>query len=184
MKIIFAKNTLKRYIRNITFKQGLLYITVCSPKALLFVAAFLKKSCFFQMNQLLDYWAVDLKQGDQRFQLNVLLNSTFFNERIILRLLLKYNEPAQTLSTLYPSSNWLEREIYDMFGIIFNNHSDLRRILTDYGFEGYPLRKDFPLTGYLEVRFDDEVNRVVYEPLELTQEYRNFVFVSPWEKVA
>lgn len=83
---------------------------------------------------------------------------------------------------IYPSSDWLEREVYDMFGIIFQKHPDLRRILTDYGFEGYPLRKEFPLSGYLEVRFDDEVNRVVFEPIELTQEYRNFIFVSPWGK--
>lgn len=181
LNVYFIKQCLSKYILNITFKQGLLYITVKSGTAFVIIANFFKNSNFFQFNQLLDLWSVDLKQGT--FQINALLTSTFFNERIILRVQIKSNESLQTLSNIYPSSDWLEREVYDMFGIIFQKHPDLRRILTDYGFEGYPLRKEFPLSGYLEVRFDDEVNRVVFEPIELTQEYRNFIFVSPWERV-
>jgi len=87
-----------------------------------------------------------------------------------------------SVSEIFSSANWLERECYDMFGVLFYNHPDLRRILTDYGFDGYPLRKDFPLTGFLEVRFDDEINRVVFEPVAVTQEYRYFDFISPWEQ--
>jgi NADH-quinone oxidoreductase subunit C len=182
MLLALLKTVLKKYLLNITFKQGYIYLTLKNSSYLLPVALLLKNSMFFNMDQLLDLWIVDLKDPAHRFQLNILLNSVFFNRRIIVRVIVKSNATVSSLSTVYPSSNWLERESFDMFGVVFEGHTDLRRILTDYGFEGYPLRKDFPLTGYLEVRFDDEINRIVFEPIELTQEYRNFVFVSPWER--
>jgi NADH/F420H2 dehydrogenase subunit C len=177
----FLSFVLNKYISNIFLKQNTIFVVLKTPENLLKVFYFLKNSFFFQMSQLLDIWVVDRKTTEHRFQVNYLLSSTFLNMRIIVRVLLNEDIPIMTSTRVYSSANWLEREVYDMNGIFFNEHPDLRRILTDYGFEGHPLRKDFPLSGYLEVRFDDEVNRVVFEPIAITQEYRNFAYISPWE---
>jgi NADH-quinone oxidoreductase subunit C len=130
---------------------------------------------------LIDITAVDWPSRERRFDVVYHLLSPKHNARV--RIKIETDETTQVASVIevYPSADWYEREIYDLYGIVFSGHPDLRRILTDYGFEGYPLRKDFPLTGFVEVRYDDELKRVVYEPVRLTQEFRNFDFLSPWE---
>ena len=132
---------------------------------------------------LLDITGVDWPGRDERFDVVYHLLSMRKNLRIRVKLTTDEHEPVPSVVDVFPTANWLERETYDMYGILFSGHPDLRRILTDYGFEGHPLRKDFPLTGFKEVRFDDELKRVVYEPVRLTQEFRQFDFESPWEGV-
>jgi len=179
--IYLVKTLLNKYISHVFIKQNIIYICFTDKSYLSSILCLLKNSIFLQFTQLLDLWVVDLNLQKNRFQVNYFLNSIFLNKRIILRTIVSETAGINTASTIYASANWLERECYDMFGVLFYNHPDLRRILTDYGFEGYPLRKDFPLTGYLEVRFDDELNRVVFEPVVVTQEYRYFEYISPWE---
>jgi NADH-quinone oxidoreductase subunit C len=128
-----------------------------------------------------DLCGVDYPERDQRFEVVYHLMSPKHNTRIRLRISTDEETPVPSLTGIYPGAEWFEREAYDMYGILFTGHPDLRRILTDYGFDGYPLRKDFPLTGHVETRYDDELKRVVYEPVELRQEFRNFDFLSPWE---
>ena len=130
---------------------------------------------------LVDITAVDHPDRAARFDVVWHLLSMHTNQRIRLKAAVREDELVPSLVSVIPSANWFEREVFDMFGIMFSGHPDLRRILTDYGFRGYPLRKDFPTTGFVEVRYDDEVKRVVYEPVELKQEFRNFDFLSPWE---
>jgi NADH-quinone oxidoreductase subunit C len=132
---------------------------------------------------LLDITGVDWPAREDRFDVVYHLLSMRKNQRIRVKLTTNETKPVPSVVEVFPTANWLERETYDMYGILFSGHPDLRRILTDYGFEGYPLRKDFPLTGFKEVRFDDELKRVVYEPVRLTQEFRQFDFESPWEGV-
>jgi len=180
--VLLIKSLLNTYINNIFLKQNIIYVCVKDVASLAKILALLKHGFVLQFTQLLDVWGVDLQTPQSRFQVNYLLNSVLLNTRLVLRLRVSETQGVVSVSNLFPSANWLERECYDMFGILFYNHPDLRRILTDYGFEGYPLRKDFPLTGYLEVRFDDEINRVVFEPVAFTQEYRYFDYVSPWEQ--
>jgi NADH-quinone oxidoreductase subunit C len=136
-----------------------------------------------QFETLLDIAGVDWPGREERFDVVYHLLSMRRNLRIRVKLTTDEMKPVPSVIEVFPTANWLERETYDMYGILFSGHPDLRRILTDYGFEGYPLRKDFPLTGYKEVRFDDELKRVVYEPVRLTQEFRQFDFESPWEGV-
>lgn len=136
-----------------------------------------------QFETLLDITGVDWPARENRFDVVYHLLSMRLNQRLRVKLETNETEPVPSVIDVFPTANWLERETYDMYGILFSGHPDLRRILTDYGFEGYPLRKDFPLTGYKEVRYDDELKRVVYEPVRLTQEFRNFDFESPWEGV-
>jgi NADH-quinone oxidoreductase subunit C len=136
-----------------------------------------------QFEVLLDITGVDWPAREERFDVVYHLLSMRKNQRLRVKLATAENEPVPSVVSVFPTANWLERETYDMFGILFSGHPDLRRILTDYGFEGYPLRKDFPLTGFKEVRYDDEQKRVVYEPVRLTQEFRQFDFESPWEGV-
>jgi len=134
-----------------------------------------------QFKVLNDVCIIDYPEKIDRFELNYNLLSVKYNFRIFIK---HYTSAyVASISTLFNSANWIERECWDMFGVFFTNHPDLRRILTDYGFEGFPLRKDFPLTGYIEIRYDDEKANIVYEPLELSQEYRLFNFTSPWEKI-
>jgi len=140
-------------ISSIHVHLNQLYLTLRKPEDILVVALFLRNNSDMQFDQLLDIWGVDNLDAPERFLVYYKLTSLKFNETIILRVSLKLNEEAFSLINLYSSANWLEREVWDMFGIIFLNHFDLRRILTDYGFLGFPLRKDFPLTGYLEVRY-------------------------------
>jgi len=128
-----------------------------------------------------DICGVDWPQREQRFDVVYHLLSPKQNQRIRVKVATGEDEPVPSACAVYPGADWFEREAYDMYGILFTGHPDLRRILTDYGFEGHPLRKDFPTTGFVEVRYDDEVKRVIYEPVELKQEFRNFDFLSPWE---
>ncbi len=135
--------------------------------------------CLFEV--LIDICGVDWPAREKRFDVVYHLLSPRLNQRIRLKLMTDEQTPVPSTVDVYSASNWFEREAYDMYGILFSGHPDLRRLLTDYGFQGYPLRKDFPLTGYVEVRYDDEQKRVVYEPVELAQEFRSFDFESPWE---
>ncbi|OJG00214.1 NADH-quinone oxidoreductase subunit C [Pararhizobium antarcticum] len=128
-----------------------------------------------------DICGVDWPQRVDRFDVVYHLMSPKQNLRIRIKVATNEDQPVPSATAVYPGADWFEREAYDMYGILFTGHPDLRRILTDYGFEGYPLRKDFPTTGFVEVRYDDEAKRVVYEPVELKQEFRNFDFTSPWE---
>jgi NADH-quinone oxidoreductase subunit C len=130
---------------------------------------------------LVDICGVDWPQRADRFDVVYHLLSPRQNQRIRVKVATGEDEPVPSACAVYPGSDWFEREAYDMYGILFTGHPDLRRILTDYGFEGHPLRKDFPTTGFVEVRYDDGLKRVVYEPVELKQEFRNFDFLSPWE---
>jgi len=138
-------------------------------------------NCHFQ--QLMDVCGVDHPERDQRFDVVYHLLSLTMNRRVRVKLETDEEHPVPTVTGVYNAANWFERETWDLYGIYFADHPDLRRILTDYGFEGHPLRKDFPLTGYVEVRYDDAQKRVVYEPVKLTQDFRTFDFLSPWEGV-
>jgi NADH-quinone oxidoreductase subunit C len=130
---------------------------------------------------LIDICGADYPEREERFDVVYHLLSPWLNHRIRVRVKTDAAAPVPSIVGLFPAANWFEREAYDLYGILFSGHPDLRRILTDYGFEGYPLRKDFPLTGFVELRYDDELKRVVYEPVNLQQEYRSFDFLSPWE---
>ena len=148
---------------------------------LLDVVTFLKTNSETKFRQLIDITAVDYPEKTQRFKMVYLFLSHKFNQRIILSFFLNENEHVTSLTKIFPAANWMEREVFDMYGIKFKNHPDLRRILTDYNFEGFPLRKDFPLTGHTEVRYSEDKKKVVYEPVKLEQNYRNFDYESPWE---
>ena len=130
---------------------------------------------------LIDICGVDYPERERRFDLVYHLLSPWQNRRIRVRVKTDGETPVPSAVSVFPAANWFEREAYDLYGILFSGHPDLRRILTDYGFEGHPLRKDFPLTGFVELRYDDELKRVVYEPVKLMQEFRSFDFLSPWE---
>ncbi len=142
---------------------------------------FLKADRNCRFSTLVDITAVDHPGREARFDVVYHFLSMYQNHRIRLKLAVREDEMVPSIVTVHPSANWFEREVFDMFGILFSGHPDLRRILTDYGFRGYPLRKDFPTTGYTEVRYDEAQKRVVYEPVSLVQEYRQFDFMSPWE---
>ncbi len=136
-------------------------------------------SCQFKI--LVDLCGVDYPERDRRFDVVYHLLSMRHNQRIRVKIATDEETPVPSVVEVFPAANWFEREAYDLYGVLFSGHPDLRRILTDYGFEGHPFRKDFPLTGYVEVRYDDAQRRVVYEPVKLPQEFRNFDFLSPWE---
>ena len=148
---------------------------------LLEVILFLKNNNETKFKQLIDITAVDFPENERRFKLIYLLLSHEFNSRIVINFHINENEIVKSLTSIFPSANWMEREIFDMYGVKFKDHPDLRRILTDYNFEGYPLRKDFPLTGHNEVRYSEDEKKVVYEPVKLEQNYRKFDYESPWE---
>ena len=150
-------------------------------ESLLDVIIFLKKNDSTKFRQLIDITAVDYIGSENRFKMIYLLLSHEYNLRINITFNINENEVVNSLTKIFPSANWMEREVFDMYGIKFNDHPDLRRILTDYGFSGYPLRKDFPITGHSEVRYSEEKKKVVYEPVKLEQNYRNFDYSSPWE---
>ena len=135
----------------------------------------------FQFQQLLDVCGADYPDREERFEVIYHLLSLTKNTRVRVKVTTDEVQPVPSVIEIYPSAGWFEREAYDLYGILFTGHPDLRRILTDYGFEGHPLRKDFPLTGFVEVHYDEHLKRVVYEPVELRQEFRNFDFLSPWE---
>jgi NADH-quinone oxidoreductase subunit C len=159
---------------------GELTLTI-SPDDLISVATFLRNDVQCQFVCFIDIAGVDYPAREKRFDVVYHLLSPRQNQRIRFKVETDENTPVPSLTGVYPGADWFEREAYDLYGILFSGHPDLRRLLTDYGFEGHPLRKDFPLTGFVEVRYDDEAKRVVYEPVELKQEFRNFDFLSPWE---
>ena len=177
-KLINSELTTK--INSSKIKHDQLYINI-DEKNLMDVIFFLKTNNESKFRQLIEITAVDYPEKDRRFKVVYLLLSHENNKRIIVDYNVKENEVVSSITSIFPSANWMEREVFDMYGIEFKNHPDLRRILTDYGFKGYPLRKDFPLTGHNEVRYDEDKKKVVYEPVKLDQNYRNFDFESPWE---
>ena len=145
------------------------------------VVQFLKLNENCKFKQLIDIVGVDYPENDKRFELVYLFLSHENNTRIKLLIKFELNQTVNSITKIFPSANWMEREVFDMYGVKFKNHPDLRRILTDYGFKGHPLRKDFPLTGFNEVRYSEKDKKVIYEPVKLEQNYRNFDFESPWE---
>ena len=167
-------------INHSKINHNQLYINI-DTEDILEVIIFLKTNNEIKFKQLIDLTAVDYTENDRRFKLVYLLLTHEFNQRIIIDCFVNENEIVPTITSIFPSANWMEREIFDMYGIKFKNHPDLRRILTDYEFEGHPLRKDFPLSGHSEVRYNEEEKKVIYEPVKLEQNYRNFDYESPWE---
>lgn len=160
--------------------HGELTVEIATPRVVAFME-FLAgdQSCLF--TTLVDITAVDWPERDRRFDMVWHLLSMQRNQRVRIKAAIDEDQMVPSVVTVWPSANWYEREVFDMFGILFSGHPDLRRLLTDYGFRGHPLRKDFPTTGYTEVRYDEAQKRVVYEPVKLVQEYRQFDFLSPWE---
>lgn len=152
-----------------------------APSQLVAFVEFLKTDQNCKFSSLVDITAVDYPGRAKRFDVIYHFLSMYQNQRIRLRVSIREDDMVPSIIDIHPSANWFEREVFDMFGILFSGHPDLRRILTDYGFRGFPLRKDFPTTGYTEVRYDEAQKRVVYEPVKLVQEYRQFDFMSPWE---
>jgi NADH-quinone oxidoreductase subunit C len=145
------------------------------------VATFLRDDPRCAFSCFIDVTAVDWPQRERRFDVVYHLLSPTKNHRVRIKIEVDESTSVASLVSVFPGANWFEREVYDLYGVVFTGHPDLRRLLTDYGFEGHPLRKDFPLTGFVEVRWDDEQKRVVYNPVQLAQEFRNFDFLSPWE---
>ena len=167
-------------INSSSINHNILNINI-SKDTLVDVLAFLKTNSFSRFRQLIDITAVDFIGKENRFRMVYLLLSHEYNLRIKIYFDINENEFVNSITKIFPSANWMEREVFDMYGIKFNDHPDMRRILTDYGFVGYPLTKDFPLTGHKEVRYSEEKKKVVYEPVKLEQNYRNFDYSSPWE---
>jgi len=167
-------------IKKSEIRHDQLYINI-DCEDLIDVTLFIKSNENTKFRQLIDITAVDYPEKIKRFKVVYLFLSHEFNQRIILSYLINENEVIPSLTSIYPAANWMEREVFDMYGVKFKDHPDLRRILTDYGFEGHPLRKDFPLTGHTEVRYSEEQKKVIIEPVKLEQNYRNFDYESPWE---
>ena len=167
-------------IQNSFIKNSELTIEI-NENDLIEVIQFLKSNERCKFRQLIDIAGVDYPDSEKRFQLVYLLLSHENNIRIKVSTQFQLNQIINSITKIFPSANWMEREVFDMYGIKFKNHPDLRRILTDYGFKGHPLRKDFPLTGFNEVRYSEKEKKVIYEPVKLEQNYRNFDFESPWE---
>ena len=167
-------------IQNSFIKNSELTIEI-NENDLIEVIQFLKSNEKCKFRQLIDIAGVDYPDSEKRFQLVYLLLSHQNNIRVKVSTQFQLNQIINSITKIFPSANWMEREVFDMYGIKFKNHPDLRRILTDYGFKGHPLRKDFPLTGFNEVRYSEKEKKVIYEPVKLEQNYRNFDFESPWE---
>ena len=177
-KKINSELTTKINKSEIRHEQLYLYI---DSEDLIDVTLFIKSNENTKFKQLIDVTVVDYPERAQRFKVVYLFLSHEFNQRIILSYLIQENELIPSLTPIFPAANWMEREVFDMYGVKFKDHPDLRRILTDYDFEGHPLRKDFPLTGHTEVRYSEEQKKVIKEPVKLEQNYRNFDYESPWE---
>ena len=177
-KIINSELSSKIISSSISNEELLIEI---SENDLIDVVQFLKLNENCKFKQLIDIAGVDYPENDKRFELIYLFLSHENNTRIKLLIKFEINQIINSITKIFPSANWMEREVFDMYGIKFKNHPDLRRILTDYGFKGHPLRKDFPLTGFNEVRYSEKDKKVIYEPVKLEQNYRNFDFESPWE---
>jgi len=167
-------------IKKTEIRHEQLYINI-DNEDLTDVTLFIKSNENTKFRQLIDITVVDYPENAQRFKIVYLFLSHEFNQRIILSYLINENEVISSLTPIYPAANWMEREVFDMYGVKFKDHPDMRRILTDYGFEGHPLRKDFPLTGHTEVRYSEDQKKVISEPVKLEQNYRNFDYESPWE---
>ena len=190
MKIINSDYNLIYYLINIlnnkvgfkiNYKLNQNSIVIYTDKNnLKFLLNFLKNHYSLQFKTLIGITAVDFPERKKRFELNYFLLSYKLNIRLLIKTSTNDVTPIESIADIYKGASWYEREVWDLFGVFFSNHDDLRRILTDYGFEGFPFRKDFPQTGFLEVRYDDEKKYVLYEPLELAQEFRSFDFNSPW----
>ena len=176
----FINSELSSKIQNslINFEELLIEIY---ENDLIDVIQFLKSNETCKFKQLIDIVGVDYPEDEKRFQLVYLFLSHEHNTRIKILIKFQLDQNISSITKIFPSANWMEREVFDMYGIKFKNHPDLRRILTDYGFKGHPLRKDFPLTGFNEVRYSEKDKKVIYEPVKLEQNYRNFDFESPWE---
>ena len=183
-----ALNELGSYIRvllpddglGVSLANGELTVSV-RRQAIVRVLTALRDDTNCLMHQLIDICGVDYPERAERFEVVYQLLSMRQNHRVRVKLSTDAETPVPSVTSVYSAAGWWERETWDLYGVLFSGHPDLRRILTDYGFEGHPLRKDFPLTGYVEVRYDDQQKRVVYEPVKLDQEFRNFDFLSPWE---
>tara|TARA_B100001057_G_scaffold359726_1_gene361960 strand:- start:2149 stop:2754 length:606 start_codon:yes stop_codon:yes gene_type:complete len=167
-------------INKTEIKHSQIYIEI-DKEDLIDVILFLKGNQDMKFRQLIDITVIDYPEQTQRFTVVYLLLSHEFNQRVILNYNISENEVIPSLTSIFPAANWMEREVFDMYGVSFKDHPDLRRILTDYGFEGHPLRKDFPLTGHSEVRYSEDQKKVISEPVKLEQNYRNFDYESPWE---
>ncbi|KRD56413.1 MULTISPECIES: NADH-quinone oxidoreductase subunit C [Sinorhizobium/Ensifer group] len=176
----YLRETRGALISDASLNYGELTLTTTSAN-LIALLTFLRDDVHCAFINFVDVCGVDWPQRPDRFDVVYHLLSPRQNLRVRIKVQTGENEPVPSATPVYPGADWFEREAYDMYGILFTGHPDLRRILTDYGFEGHPLRKDFPVTGFVEVRYDDEAKRVVYEPVELKQEFRNFDFLSPWE---
>ena len=176
----FINSELSSKIKNSLIENNELLIKI-DHKDLLEVVQFFKSDEKCKFRQLIDIAGVDYPSEENRFELVYLFLSHENNNRIKLSINFKIDQIINSITKVFPSANWMEREVFDMYGIKFKNHPDLRRILTDYGFKGHPLRKDFPLTGFNEVRYSEKEKKVIYEPVKLEQNYRNFDFESPWE---
>ena len=180
----FAKSLIKNCPQWIQYhvyskKETVFYIY---PQYIIPFFCFLRNHINAQYKVLIDLTAVDYPSRGLRFEIIYNLLSIQYNSRIRIKTTVDEITPVSSITSLYSAAGWWEREVWDMFGIFFSNHPDLRRILTDYGFQGHPMRKDFPLSGYVEVRYDDSEKRVITEPVEITQEFRYFDFASPWEQ--
>ena len=167
-------------INTSEIKHNQIYLEIDSED-LIDVVLFVKTNKDTKFRQLIDITVVDYPERSKRFKIVYLFLSHEFNQRMILSYDISENEVIASLTPIFPSANWMEREVFDMYGVSFKDHPDLRRILTDYGFEGHPLRKDFPLTGHTEVRYSEDQKKVVNEPVKLEQNYTNFDYESPWE---
>jgi NADH/F420H2 dehydrogenase subunit C len=182
LNVNYLERVLKNVITNLSITSDNNIVINANANDVSKVLQFLKLHTNFQNKLLLDVYAIDYPQRKKRFELQYMLLSLLYNYRIIIKTNIYQDQIVSSVMDIFSSANWLEREVWDMFGIFFKNHQDLRRILTDYGFEGFPLRKDFPLTGYLQFRYDDESQTVISEPVELTQEFRSFEYTMPWKE--
>lgn len=178
----FILSSLPKYVQVAQVSHGTELEILIAPEGVVPVLTFLRDHTMTQFKQLIDITAVDWPSKPYRFEVVYNLLSIQFNSRIRVKTYTDELTPLDSVTSVFLSADWAEREVWDMFGVFFSNHPDLRRILTDYGFEGHPFRKDFPLAGYYEVRYDDEVKRVIQEPVEFAQEFRKFDFQSPWEQ--
>jgi len=158
-------------------------VLVVKKENLILLLNFLKNHYWLKFKTLISITAIDFPERLERFEVNYFLLSHKLNKRLIIRVSTNDITPIPSITSIYKSANWYEREVWDLFGVFFSGHPDLRRILTDYGFEGFPFRKDFPQTGYVEVRYDDQKKYVLYEPIEFTQEFRYYDFMTPWTNI-
>lgn len=178
----YVAECVPKYVQKVQITSGNELEILIAPEGVLPVLQFLKDHHNCQFASLVDIAGMDVPSRKYRFEIIYNLLSLRFNSRVRVKTYTDELTPIESADSVFKAANWYEREIWDMYGVYFSNHPDLRRILTDYGFEGHPQRKDFPLSGFVEVRYDDELQRVVCEPLELTQEFRKFELSSPWEQ--